>query len=210
MLYFLENCEFICNCHIARPLVRAMLPTTVTKIFVKRKPHLLVACPSFTCRPVSYCTRRFVKQNFCETQTAPTCHLSPFTCKPVSYHSSRFVKQAPDHLGRQFLTTASTFPHSSKNSSAEHIHAFLYISLCEWVWVRHCVIVCVCVCVVCLCERVCLWWWDMPEEWVCVWVCKCVCLSMCVSVCVCLCESVCVFCLCEWVSECVCDDEPCW
>ena len=27
-----------------------------------------------------------------------------------------------DHLGRQFLTTASTFPHSSKNSSAEHIH----------------------------------------------------------------------------------------
>ena len=31
--------------------------------------------------------------------------------------------RCPDHLSRQFLTTASTFPYSSKNSSAEHIHA---------------------------------------------------------------------------------------
>ena len=35
-----------------------------------------------------------------------------------------------DHLGRQFLITASTFPYSSKNSLAEHIHAF-YTCLCE-------------------------------------------------------------------------------
>ena len=28
-----------------------------------------------------------------------------------------------DHLSRQFLTTASTFPYSSKNYSTEHIHA---------------------------------------------------------------------------------------
>ena len=32
-------------------------------------------------------------------------------------------KRCPDHLSRQFPTTASTFPYSSKNSSAEHIHA---------------------------------------------------------------------------------------
>ena len=31
--------------------------------------------------------------------------------------------RCPDHLSRQFLTTAPTFPYSSKNSSAEHIHA---------------------------------------------------------------------------------------
>ena len=31
--------------------------------------------------------------------------------------------RCPDHLSRQFLTTASTFPYRSKNSSAEHIHA---------------------------------------------------------------------------------------
>ena len=30
--------------------------------------------------------------------------------------------RCPDHLSRQFLTTASTFPYCSKNSSAEHIH----------------------------------------------------------------------------------------
>ena len=39
-----------------------MLPTTVTKFFVKRKLHLPVASPSFTCKPVSYHTSRFVKQ----------------------------------------------------------------------------------------------------------------------------------------------------
>ena len=79
--------------------------------------------------------------------------------------------RCPDHLSRKFLTNASTFPYSSKNSSVEHIHAFLYMSLC--------VCVCVCVCVFCLCERVyvfvymsecvfvyvsewvCLWWWAM-------------------------------------------------
>ena len=31
--------------------------------------------------------------------------------------------RCPDQLSRQFLTTASTFPHSSKKSSAKHIHA---------------------------------------------------------------------------------------
>ena len=30
--------------------------------------------------------------------------------------------RCPDHLSRQILTTASTFPYSSKNSSAEHIY----------------------------------------------------------------------------------------
>ena len=43
----------------------------------------------------------------------------------------------PGHLSRQFLTTHSTFPYSSKNSSAEHIHAF-YTCPC----VRQCVCVC--------------------------------------------------------------------
>ena len=38
----------------------------------------------------------------------------------------------PDQLSRQFLTTASTCTCSSKNSSAEHIHAFLLrMSLCS-------------------------------------------------------------------------------
>ena len=46
--------------------------------------------------------------------------------------------RCPDHLSRQFLTTATTFPYSSKNSSAEHIHAF---------YTCPCVCVCVCVCV---------------------------------------------------------------
>ena len=32
--------------------------------------------------------------------------------------------RCPDHLSRQFLSTTSTFPYSSKNSSAEHIDAF--------------------------------------------------------------------------------------
>ena len=116
--------------------------------------------------------------------------------------------RCPDHLSGQFLTIASTFPYSSKHSSAEDIHAFLYISLCERVWVRQCVCVCVWVCVVLLCERVCLWWWDMliKREYVwlrneCVCVCMCECFSMCVSVCVCLCVWVCVF---VYVSECVC------
>ena len=31
--------------------------------------------------------------------------------------------RCPDHLSRQFITTASTVTYSSKNSSAEHIHA---------------------------------------------------------------------------------------
>ena len=35
---------------------------------------------------------------------------------------TRYLKQVPEHLSRQFLTTASTFPYSSKNASAEHIH----------------------------------------------------------------------------------------
>ena len=43
------------------------------------------------------------------------------------HSSKRWVlgtsNRCPDHLSRQFLTTASTFPYSSKNSSAEFIHA---------------------------------------------------------------------------------------
>ena len=130
--------------------------------------------------------------------------------------------RCPDHLNRQFLTTASTFPYSSKNSSAEHIHAFLYISLCAWVWLsqRECFSVCVWVCVVCLCEWVCLWWWDVLVKreyfWlrtecvyeivsVCVfvYVCECVCVSI-WGVCVCVfvyVRCVCVrLCLSMWVS----------
>ena len=118
-----------------------------------------------------------------------------------------------DHLSRQFLTTAFTFPYRSKKSSAEHIHALLYISLFAWVWVRQCVCVCVCVCVFC-----CLFMWvslfvmvshvDKPricsaEECVCKRV--CVCLSMWVSVCLSMWVSVCVY-----VSECVCKGEACW
>ena len=70
--------------------------------------------------------------------------------------------RCPDHLSRQFLTTVSTFPYSSKNSSAEHIHAFYtYMSLCAWVSV--------CVCV-----------WVSVSEWVSVWVCVFVYVSECV------------------------------
>ena len=36
---------------------------------------------------------------------------------------TRNLNQLPYQLSRQFLTTASTFTCSSKNSSAEHIHA---------------------------------------------------------------------------------------
>ena len=113
----------------------------------------------------------------------------------AKHWSKRWVlgtsNRCPDHLSRQFLTIASTFPYCSKNSSAEHIHAFLYISLCAWVWVRQCVCVCVCVClcvcvcvcarecVVCLCEWVCLWWWAMliKREYVLLRN-ECVCLSL--------------------------------
>ena len=63
--------------------------------------------------------------------------------------------RCPDHLSRQFLTTVSTFPYSSKNSSAEHIHAFIHVSPC------------VCVCCVSVCE------------WVTVWVCVCLCEWVC-------------------------------
>ena len=148
------------------------------------------------------------------------------TKKANTFKAKRLVEKGvpatstrrPDHLNRQFLTTASTFPYSSKNSSAEHIHAFLYISLCAWVWVSQCVCMCVCVwvcvCVsvcVCVCECVSLFVMVShinkvticsAEEWV--WVCVC----EYVSVCDCLCEWVCVFvyvsvcvcvCLCEWV-----------
>ena len=33
-----------------------------------------------------------------------------------------YLNQVADHLNRQFLITASSFPYSSKNSTAEHIH----------------------------------------------------------------------------------------
>ena len=147
-------------------------------------------------------------------------------CLKQNVWSKRWVlgtsNTCPDHLSGQFLTTASTFPYSSKNSSAEHIHAFLYISLCAWV--RQCVCVCVCewVCV-CVCVfiwvslfvmvsyvdkgRICSaeeWERDWLCEWVCVFVREWVCLSMWMSVCLTMWVSECVcICLCEWVSECL-------
>ena len=55
----------------------------------------------------------------------------------------------PDHLSRQFLITAFIFLYSSKNSSAEHTHAF---------YTCPCARECVCVCErererECVCER---------------------------------------------------------
>ena len=114
--------------------------------------------------------------------------------------------RCPDHLSRQFLTTASTFPYSSKNFSAEHIHAFLYVSLCAWVWMRQCV--CVCECVLCMWvslfvmvsygnkARIC-----SAEEFVFVYVCVCEFVCVCVCLCECVCVCVCVF---VYVREWVC------
>ena len=195
-------------------------PTSARKIFGVAKKRRVSA---------EKCSYRSIKRLICLMQ---------------KHWSKRWVlgtsNRCPDHLSRQFLTTASTFPYSSKNSSAEHIHAFLYITLRAWVWMRQCVYVCVCVFVyvsvyvmashvnkarlcsaeecVCVCARVCVY--------ACVWVWKCVCVSMC------LCEWVCLWwwamlikreyvrlrnqclcvcmCLSMWVSEYVCDDEPCW
>ena len=60
--------------------------------------------------------------------------------KANMFQAKRLIKRwvpvtsnrCPDHLSRQFLTTASTFPYSSKNSSAEHIHA-----LSTWLTMRN-------------------------------------------------------------------------
>ena len=89
--------------------------------------------------------------------------------------------RCPDHLSREFLNTASTFPYSTKNSSVERIHAF-YTCPCERERECVCVWVCVCVCV-CVRVRVC----------VCVWVCKYVSLSMWVYVFVYVSEWVCLW-----------------
>ena len=52
----------------------------------------------------------------------------------------------PVHLSRQFLSTAYTSPCSSKNYSAEHIHAFfMHVPVCVIVC-NLCVCLCVCVC----------------------------------------------------------------
>ena len=92
--------------------------------------------------------------------------------------------RCPDHLSREFLTTASTFPYSTKNYSVERIHAF-YARPCvrEWEWEREGVCVCVCVCV---CER------ERERARVN--------------------ESVSVVCVCVfiYVNDCVCKDEACW
>ena len=96
--------------------------------------------------------------------------------------------RCPDLLSRQCLTTTSTFPYSSKNSSAEHIHAFLYMSLRAWVWVPQCTHACVCVCV---CARVCVRAGGRASERA-----LCVCAHACVHVFV-------------YVSEFVCDGETC-
>ena len=60
----------------------------------------------------------------------------------------------PDH--------ASTFPYSSKNSSAKHIHAFL-IQIPVCISVSVCVNVSDCVCAY-VSEWVCLWWWVMLKH----------------------------------------------
>ena len=84
--------------------------------------------------------------------------------------------RSSDHHSREFLTNDSNFPYSSKNSSVEHIHAFLYISLCAWVLVcvsvTVCEYACVCMCV-CVCVR--LWEWvsvfvmisHVDKAWIC-------------------------------------------
>ena len=57
-------------------------------------------------------------------ENAPIAAQKRLICLKQKYWSKRGVPttstRCSDHLGRQFLITASTFPYSSKNSSAEH------------------------------------------------------------------------------------------
>ena len=117
--------------------------------------------------------------------------------------------RCPDHLTREFLTTTSTFPYSTKNYSVERIHAF-YTRPCVRERERECVCVCVFVCV-CVCVCVCVWERERERETEWVSVCVCVCERerererQNESVCVCVCVSVCVY-----VIAYVCKDEACW
>ena len=63
-------------------------------------------------KPAEKCSCRSIKRVICLKQK----HWSKSWALGTS-------NRCLDHLSRQFLTTASTFPYSSKNSSAEHIHA---------------------------------------------------------------------------------------
>ena len=62
-----------------------------------------------------------------QLKNAPIGAQKRLICLKQKDWSKRWVpvtwKRCPDHLSRQFLTTVSTFPYSSKNSSSEHIHA---------------------------------------------------------------------------------------
>ena len=97
------------------------------------------------------------------------------TKKANMFKAKRLIvtsNRCPGHLNRQFLTIASTFPYSSKNSSAEQIHAFFIhipVSVSVRVWVS------VCECVSVYVFRVS----------VCVHVSECVCVFIYVSECVC-------------------------
>ena len=108
--------------------------------------YLISACKIFGVArkrrvPAEKCSYRSTKKLMCLKQ-------KDWSKRGVPATSTR----CPDHLSRQFLTTASTFPYNSKNSSAEHIHSFIHVS----VFVSLCVCLCVC-----------------ASEWVSVWVCVC-------------------------------------
>ena len=53
-----------------------------------------------------------------------------------------YLKQVPWSPQQTIPDHHLNFPYSFKNFSAEYIHAFLYISLCAWVWVHLCTCVC--------------------------------------------------------------------
>ena len=62
-------------------------------------------------KPAGKCSYRSTKKLMCLKQ-------KDWSKRGVPATSTRYS----DHLSRQFLITTSTFPYSSKNSSAEHIH----------------------------------------------------------------------------------------
>ena len=80
-------------------------PTSARKVFGVVKERRV---------PAEKCSYRSIKRVICLKQ---------------KHWSKRWVlgtsNRCHDHLSRQFLTTASTIPYSSKNSSAEHIHDVL-------------------------------------------------------------------------------------
>ena len=82
----------------------------LSREIVQRKKIRLSILQTYI-RPAEKCSYRRIKAVICLKQ---------------KHWSKRWVlgtsNRCPDHLSRQFLTTASTFPYSSKNSSAKHIH----------------------------------------------------------------------------------------